>query len=60
MKLKKKEQHVFLKLVEELNELSTELLHAINKPSKANATEILAEIKDVEDRISAIKDILDK
>ena len=59
MKLKKKEQHSFLKLAEELSELSTELLKAVNKPWKLNMGEIQDEIIDVLERIDDVKEILD-
>ncbi len=59
MKLKKKEQHIFLKLAEELSELSTEVLKAVNKPHKMNIVEIQDEIIDVLERIDDVKEVLD-
>ena len=55
MKLKSKEKNVYLKLAEELAELSVELLHAINKPRKENFDKILNDVKDVESYILLIK-----
>ena len=55
MKLNRKNKHTFLKSIEELTELSLELLHAVNKPSKNNLGKINDEIKDVEKYIEYIK-----
>ena len=44
-----------MKCIEELNELSLELLHAINKPNKENMGKICDEIKDVEKYLELIK-----
>ena len=57
MKLNRSEKHIFLKLAEELNELSVELLQSVNKPSKNNWGKICDEISDVENWIYKIKDI---
>lgn len=57
MKMTTKTKRVYLKLVEELSELSVELLHAVNKPSKDNSKEINSEISDVENWISKFKQI---
>ena len=46
-----------MKLAEELNELSVELLQAINKPDKNNWGRIFDEISDVENWIKKIKEI---
>jgi len=59
MKLKRTDRHIFLKCSEELIELSLELLHAVNKPSKENSGKIRDEIGDVEKYISLVKDCLD-
>ena len=59
MKLKRTDRHICLKCSEELIELSLELLHAVNKPSKENAGKIRDEIGDVEKYISLVKDCLD-
>ena len=59
MKLKRTDKHIFLKCSEELIELSLELLHAVNKPSKENVGKIRDEIGDVEKYISLVKDCLD-
>ena len=56
MELNQGDKHIFLKCVEELNELSLELLHAVNKPSKENIGKICDEIKDVEKYIKLIKE----
>ena len=42
--------------VEELTELSLELLHAINKPNKENMGKICDEIKDVEKYLNLVKE----
>lgn len=56
MKLTETKKHIFLKCAEELNELSVELLQAVNKPNKNNMGKICDEIKDVEKYIETIKD----
>lgn len=55
MKLSRKNKHNFLKCIEELTELSLELLHAVNKPSKENLGKIFDEIKDVEKYVKYVK-----
>lgn len=55
MKLTTKNKHIFLKCVEELNELSLELIQSVNKPNKNNLGKICDEIKDVEKYIDLIK-----
>lgn len=55
MKLNRKDKHIFLKCAEELTELSLELLHAVNKPSKENLGKIFDEIKDVEKYLDFVK-----
>lgn len=57
MKLTRQNKRTFLKCVEELNELSVELLHAVNKANKNNWGKICDEIKDVEGWIAKIKDM---
>lgn len=57
MKLNEGDKHIFLKCAEELNELSLELLHAVNKPSKENIGKICDEIKDVEKYLKLLKKI---
>ncbi len=44
-----------MKCIEELTELSLELLHAINKPNKENMGKICDEIKDVEKYLNLVK-----
>lgn len=56
MKLNRKEKHLFLKCVEELNELSVELLHAVNKADKNNWGKICDEIMDVEHWLVKVKE----
>jgi len=56
MKLNRKEKHLFLKCVEELNELSVELLHAVNKADKNNWGKICDEIMDVEHWLIKVKE----
>ena len=55
MKLNTKNKHNFMKCIEELTELSLELLHPINKPNKENIGKICDEIKDVEKYLNQIK-----
>ncbi len=57
MKLKRSDRFIFLKLAEELNELSVELLQAVNKTDKNNWGKICDEISDVENYINKIKKI---
>ena len=57
MKLKRSDRFIFLKLAEELNELSVELLQAVNKTDKNNWGKICDEIADVENYINKIKKI---
>ena len=57
MKLKRSDRFIFLKLAEELNELSVELLQAVNKVDKNNWGKICDEIADVENYINKIKKI---
>jgi NTP pyrophosphatase (non-canonical NTP hydrolase) len=45
--------------VEELNELSLELIHAVNKVNKNNLDKISNEIKDVEKYLNILKKYLD-
>ena len=59
MKLNSADKHTFLKSVEELTELSLELLHAVNKPKKDNPQKIINEIADVEFYLKKVKEILD-
>ena len=56
MKLKAKEKHIFLKCAEELNELSLELLQAVNKPDKGNWSAIIEEIADVQNWCEKVKE----
>ena len=48
----------FLKLVEELSELSVELVQQINKPTKARNKRISDEMEDVEKRLKPVKKFL--
>tara|TARA_B100002019_G_C20954029_1_gene442979 strand:+ start:185 stop:361 length:177 start_codon:yes stop_codon:yes gene_type:complete len=58
MKLDEKQSAIFLKCVEELNELAAVLMQQINKPHKRKRKSILSEISDVELRIKNLKNIL--
>lgn len=58
MKLTEQEKYLVLKCVEELSELSVELIHAVNKPKKNNQKNIHLEIKDVELYLNEIKNFL--
>ena len=58
MKLNRTDKHIFLKCAEELTELSLEILHAVNKPSKENVGKIFDEISDVEKYISLVRESL--
>ena len=57
MKLTDKDKHTFLKLAEELNEVSVEILQAVNKPNKGNWTAIVEEMTDVEHWWKKVKKI---
>jgi len=57
MKLNSKQKKVILKCAEELNELSTVLLQEVNK-RKCKYNDIVAEMQDVEARISNLRDLL--
>lgn len=59
MKLNTSQKHDFMKCIEELSELSVELLHAVNKPKKRNHLKILNEITDVEFYLKKVKEVLD-
>ena len=56
MNLTEKQKRIFLKCSEELNELSVELLQAVNKPNKNNWGKIFDEIADVENWVLKIKE----
>ena len=56
--MKAADKKVFLKLVEELSELSVELLQQVNKPNKGRVKKILDEIEDVELRLKPVKKLL--
>ena len=58
MNLNKEQSTIFLKCVDELNELAAVLMQQINKPHKRKRKSILSEISDVELRIKNLKDIL--
>ena len=58
MKLSEQDRFHFMKCVEELAELSVELLQTLNKPRKNNHKKILSEIEDVEKYIKEVKSIL--
>lgn len=58
MKLSEQDRFHFMKCVEELAELSVELLQTLNKPRKNNYKKILSEIEDVEKYIKEIKAVL--
>ena len=57
MKLTDKDKHTFLKLAEELNEASVEILQAVNKPTKGNWSGIVEEMADVEQWWKKVKKI---
>ena len=57
MKLNEEEKHIFLKCAEELNELSVELLQAVNKPNKNNWGKIFDELEDVRKWIKELMEI---
>ena len=56
MKLSRESKRHFMKCVEELTELSLEILHAVNKPNKENVGKICDEIKDVEKYLKLVKE----
>ena len=58
MKLTKNQKKIFLKCAEELNELATKLLQEVNKKDKCRYNDIVRESKDVDARLSDLKDIL--
>jgi|TARA_B110000495_G_scaffold160380_1_gene144719 hypothetical protein len=58
MKLTKRQRKIFLKCAEELNELSTKLLQAVNKKDKCRYNDIVLESQDVESRLIELHDIL--
>ena len=57
MKLNAKEKRIFLKCAEELNELSVEILQAVNKPTKGNWSAIIEEMTDVQHWWKKVKEI---
>jgi hypothetical protein len=57
MKLKNSEKIIFLKLAEELNEASVEILQAVNKPNKGNWSSIVKEMTDVQNYWEKVKKI---
>ena len=57
MKLNAKEKRIFLKCAEELNELSVEILQAVNKPTKGNWSAIVEEMTDVQHWCKKVKEI---
>tara|TARA_B110000483_G_scaffold228694_1_gene291797 strand:- start:765 stop:947 length:183 start_codon:yes stop_codon:yes gene_type:complete len=57
VKLNQKEKRIFLKCIEELNELSLELIQSVNKVNKGNWGRIIGEIGDVEKYIILLKKI---
>jgi NTP pyrophosphatase (non-canonical NTP hydrolase) len=57
MKLTAKDKHIFLKLAEELNEASVEILQAVNKPTKGNWSAIVEEMADVQHWWKKVKEI---
>ena len=56
MKLSRDSKRNFMKCIEELTELSLELIHAVNKPNKENIGKICDEIKDVEKYLLLVKE----
>jgi NTP pyrophosphatase (non-canonical NTP hydrolase) len=60
MKLTNEESKVFKKLIEELTELSLELIHALNKVKKENTKEILEEISDVKKYINLLENLINE
>jgi hypothetical protein len=59
MRFSRVDRRNIMKCIEELSELSVELLHAINKPNKNNMGKICDEIKDVEKYINLVKILCD-
>lgn len=59
MKLNSIQKSAILKCIEEMSELSLELIHALNKPKKNNRGKITLEVKDVEACLKKIKEVLD-
>jgi hypothetical protein len=59
MRFSRVDRRNVMKCIEELSELSVELLHAINKPNKENMGKICNEIKDVEKYINLVKILCD-
>ena len=59
MKLNEEQKHIFLKCAEELNELSVELLQAVNKPNKNNWVKIFNELEDVNNWVEKLRKIKD-
>ena len=57
MRLNEEEKHIFLKCVEELNELAVELLQAVNKPNKNNWGKISDELDDAKKWIKELMEI---
>tara|TARA_B100001123_G_C15137515_1_gene958032 strand:+ start:45 stop:233 length:189 start_codon:yes stop_codon:yes gene_type:complete len=57
MKLNEEEKHIFLKCAEELNELSVELLQAVNKPNKNNWGKIFDELEDANKWVKALREL---
>ena len=57
MKLSRTSRRHVMKCIEELTELSLELLHAVNKPNKENLGKICDDIKDVEKYINLVKEL---
>ena len=57
MKLTPQQRDIFLKCAEELNELSLELLHAVNKIDKNNRKAIKSEIADVKKQLDKLVNI---
>jgi len=60
MKLTNEESKVFKKPIEELTELSLELIHALNKVKKENTKEILEEISDVKKYINLLENLINE
>lgn len=59
LNLKNSFEYNIRKTIEELNELSLELIHKINKKTLDNTSEIIKEIVDVEIRLKWLKHHLD-
>jgi len=57
MKLTPQQRDIFLKCAEELNELSLELLHAVNKINKNNRKSIKGEVADVKKQLDKLVNI---